>query len=429
VNPLAIKAVSAWEVLDSRGRPTVACEVRLACNARGQASVPSGASKGRYEAVELRDGGMRYGGLGARSAVASIRSELASAVQGLNAADQIALDDALVEADATPRLERLGANAVLAVSIASAVAAASGLDCELYEMFLEPGEGPLLPLPMINIISGGAHAGSMIDLQDLLVIPVGAKSFTEGLEWAARVRAETAALLSERGISTALVADEGGLGAQLHSNQAAIEILTSGIERCGFALGTDVGIALDVAASQLWSEGNTYNLATDCVSLGSGEFIDKLHDWCRTFPILSIEDPLGEDDWEGWAYASEVLRGVQLVGDDLFATDVNRVRRAVEGHIGSGVLVKPNQCGTLTRARAAANEANRAGYAPIISARSGDTEDTWLVDLAVGWRSGQIKVGSTARSERTAKWNRLAKIEALSQHGVEYAGSSALRRL
>jgi len=434
--------VRAWEALDSRGRPTVGCEVRLAGGARGVATVPSGASTGAHEARELRDGGDRYGGRGVRRAVENVHREIAPAVSGLDADDQERLDRAMRELDATCDLGRLGANAVLAVSVASALAAAEAGGLPLYRRLA--GEAPpLLPLPMVNIVSGGAHAGGAVDFQDFLVVPVGASSFAEAIEWASRVRAATAELAAERGLEAALVADEGGFGPPLPSSRAALDLLAAGIERSGLVPGEEAAIAIDVAATQLVTRAPgrtepgenenqshlTYRLAAEGRTLSAAELVAMLESWCHEFPLVSIEDPLGEDDWEGWAEATRRLGGrIQLVGDDLFVTSVERLERGVAAGVANAVLVKPNQAGTLSAARACVERAKEAGYAAIISARSGDTEDSWLADLAVGWRAGQIKVGSLARSERTAKWNRLLAIEADLGGEAGFAGRTALAR-
>lgn len=425
MTPTRIVSVFAWEALDSRGTPTVACEIRLAGGARGCATAPAGASTGSKEARELRDGGERYGGKGVRRAVGHVLEVLGPGVVGLDAADQEALDAALRALDGTPDLRRLGANAVLAVSLAAALAAAEAESLPLYEL-LAAGARPLLPLPMVNVISGGAHAGSGVDFQDFLVVPVGAASFAEALEWAWRVRGATAELAAARGLPASLVADEGGLGPPLPSNRAALELLAAGIERAGLAPGEQAAIAVDVAASQL-AEAGGYRLAAEGRQLDAGALLDELESWCRLYPVVSLEDPLGEEDWAGWAEATRRLGGsVQLVGDDLLVTSEERLRRAIESRVANALLVKPNQVGTLSAARVALERAQEAGYATIVSARSGDTEDAWLADLAVGWRAGQIKVGSLARSERTAKWNRLLRIEADLGVEAQFAGRAAL---
>jgi enolase len=429
MSALAISAVRAWEALDSRGSPTVSCEVVLAGGAAGAATVPAGASTGTHEAVELRDGGERYGGLGAQRAVANVVDVLAGAVRGLEADDREAIDGALRAADGSPDLSRLGANAVLAVSVASAVAAAAGRGEPLWRAVVAPGERPLIPLPMVNVLSGGAHAGTAIDMQDFLAVPMGASSFAEALEWTWRVRAAAAELVGERGLTAALVADEGGLGPALASNREALELLTRAIERSGLVPGDEVAIAIDVAATQFVQPGGGYRLSVENRTIGAGELAAELATWAAEHPIVSIEDPLGEDDWEGWEQAGTQLGHLQLLGDDLFVTNPERLRRGIETGVGNAVLVKPNQIGTLSSAHEVVELARSAGYATVLSARSGETEDAWLADLAVGWRTGQIKVGSTMRSERTAKWNRLLRIEAELGDEAEFAGRAALAPL
>lgn len=388
--------------------------------------MPSGASRGNHEAVEVRDGEARYGGQGVRRAISHIETELAPAILGLDARDQQVVDTALVSCDGTERLERLGGNAVLAVSIANLIAAADAERLPLYELIAD-GRDPRLPLPMVNVLSGGAHAGGLVDIQDFLVIPVGASSFAEAIEWANRVRAGTAAVAKQRGMNAALVADEGGLAFPLPSNRSALELLTRGIERAGLALGGECGIAIDVAATELF-DGHDYRLSTEGRLLHGTDLIEELASWKADFPIVSIEDPLVDDDWEGWRVASERLGDVQLVGDDLFATNAGRLERGIAEGIANAVLVKPNQAGTISRAAEVVAVARAAGYATIVSARSGDTEDSWLADLALGWGSDQIKVGSTMRSERTAKWNRLLRVESQLGEDAIYVGKKALAR-
>jgi len=413
-----IAAVHAWEALDSRGNATVGCEVRLAGGARGSVIVPSGASTGRHEAVELRDGGSRYGGRGVRQAVANAVGPLADAVAGMDAGDQAGVDAALRATDGSADLARLGANAVLGISLATLLAYADSLGQPLYAT---PSEvPPLLPMPMVNILSGGAHAGGALDIQDVLVVPVGATCFSEAWEWAWRVRRGTAEEAESRGLSTRLVADEGGLGLRLDTNARALEIVVAGMERAGLAPGRDVAIALDIAANQ-FASGGGYLLQAERRSLSADELVAMVADWVARFPVVSIEDVLVDDDWAGWQRASQVLIDVQLLGDDLFATDITRLRRGMELGVANAVLVKPNQAGTVSQARAVVDVARAAGYPTVLSARSGDTEDSWLADLAVGWRTGQIKVGSTMRSERTAKWNRLLKIESELGAAAEFA--------
>lgn len=406
----AIDRILAWEALDSRGTPTVACEVVLADGHHGQAAVPSGASTGRHEAVELRDGGQRYGGRGVRGAVRNVVTVLADAVRGVDAADQAEVDRLLREADGSTDLAVLGANAVLAVSIAAAIASAASAGHPLYRAVADAGAEAVLPMPMINVISGGAHAGRSIDIQDLLVVPIGAVSFADALERCWRVRAGTAEVAAERGLMVALVADEGGLGPAMASNRAALALLVDGMRRAGLEPGVDVAIAIDVAANQFF-DGDSYRFAAERRTLSAAELVAELAEWSREFPIVSFEDVLAEDDWAGWERATRVLGGIQLLGDDLFTTNPVRLRRGIASDTANAVLVKPNQIGTLSDARDVVRIASAAGYATVLSARSGETEDNWLADLAVGWNTGQIKVGSTMRSERTAKWNRLLRIE------------------
>jgi enolase len=420
-----IASVFAWEALDSRGRPTVACAVRLRSGIEAEAIVPSGASTGRHEAHELRDGGERYDGRGVRQAVRNVVETLGPALTGRDPVDFERNDATLRELDGTPSLERLGANAVLAVSVAALRAAAASAGVQVHEFQPLAGE-PCLPLPMVNVVSGGAHAGGLVDIQDVLVVPVGAASFAEAIEWAARVRAATAALAAERGLAVRLVADEGGLGPAISSTGEALELLAGGIARSGLRPGDDASIAIDVAATQLAVGPGRYALENQGSELDAGELVDVIDGWRRRYPIVSVEDPLADDDWSGWASATARLRdGLQVLGDDLLVTDPARLSRAIADGVANAVLVKPNQVGTLSQAATVVRDAQAAGYASVVSARSGDTEDSWLADLAVGWRAGQIKVGSTMRSERTAKWNRLLEIEALDPN-AEYAGPDAL---
>jgi enolase len=411
-NPTTIDNLVAWEALDSRGRPTVAVSVRLRSGVAASARVPSGASTGTHEALELRDGDARYGGRGVRYAVGNVNDVLAEAIIGLDVTVTDTVDISLREADASPGYSALGANAILAVSIAAARAAAAANGTSLARLLT--GDGPLLlPMPMVNIISGGAHAGGLIDIQDLLVIPTAATNFAEAIRWCAAVREATGVLAHERGHREAvLVADEGGLGLALSSNRKALELLVDGIKHAGFTPGRDIHIALDIAASELHLHG-AYDLATEHRRLSSTELIAEVAAWCSDFPIVSVEDVLAEDDWNGWIQATETLGDrIELVGDDLFVTDHARLLRGIGSAAANSVLVKVNQNGTLKGAREVLELAHRGGYRTVVSARSGETEDSWLADLAVGWRAGQIKVGSTHRSERTAKWNRLLELEA-----------------
>ena len=421
-----VASVDSCEVLDSRGRPTVWCEVTLSGGARGSASVPSGASTSVHERKELRDGGKRYGGRGTRQAVGNVRSVLGPALEGLDASDQRLVDETLVAADGTRDLSRLGANAVLAVSVATAIAAANSAGVELYQYLADRlGLEPLLPLPMVNVLSGGAHAGGCIDVQDFLVVPLGAANFAEAIEWAAAVREATRGVASAGGHPADLAADEGGLGLALNSNRAALDLLCAGTQAAGFSLGTDVVIAIDVAAGQL-ATATGYAFRSEGRELSSMELVDEVVGWCVDYPVASVEDPLSEDDWAAWQLAAERLGGkAQLLGDDLFATDLERVERGIHARAATAVLVKPNQVGTLTGALDVVQRARSAGLGTVVSARSGETEDCWLADLAVGWGAGQIKVGSTTRAERTSKWNRLLRIEHVLGGGARYAGAGA----
>lgn len=419
-----IEHVLGWEALDSRGTPTVACVVRLEGGAEGEAIVPSGASTGTHEAHERRDGEERYGGKGVRGAVAALREEIGPALVGQDPGEQAAIDGLLRALDGTPNLRRLGANAVLAASVACALAAARSQGVSLWRL-LDPEEAPLLPLPMVNVISGGAHAGGLVDVQDFLVVPVGAQTFAEAIEWATRVRGGAAAGLRARGHDISLVADEGGLAAPLLSNRAALDVLLEGIERSGLQPGVDAAIAVDIAATQLLGNGS-YVLAREGRSLRAEELVDEISAWVDDYPIVSVEDAVGEDDEAGWRYATERLGDrIQLLGDDLFVTSPERLAAGIRDGIANAVLVKPNQIGTLSEAAHVVRIARAAGYATVLSARSGETEDNWLADLAIGWRAGQLKVGSTTRSERTAKWNRLLRIESECRDG-EFAGRAVL---
>lgn len=424
-----ISGVLAWEALDSRGKPTVACRVTLNGGAAGRAVAPSGASTGTYEAKELRDGGPRYGGSGVLAAVANVMTELSAAVIGRDAADQDAVDTAMEQADRSESLGRLGSNAVLAVSLATAVAYAVATEQPLYATI--PGaRPPVIPLPMVNILSGGAHAGGLLDIQDVLAVPVGAGSFAEAIEWCARVRRSAAQLLESRCVSAVLVADEGGLAAPLGRNEDGVALVASAIEHAGLRCGDDVGIAIDVAADQLMHTPGQYELRCEGRTLDAAEWLDELRRWCSRYPVVSLEDVLHEDDWTGWLAATEQFDGsVQLLGDDLFVTNAARLARGVESGTANAVLVKVNQAGTLSRAARVVRDSAAAGYAAVVSARSGDTEDSWLADLAVGWAAGQIKVGSTMRGERTAKWNRLLELEADTKCYARYIGREGLLRM
>jgi len=423
-----ITQVVGWEALDSRGRPTVACDVVLADGTRATAKAPSGASTGRHEARELRDGEERYAGRGVRRAVGHVNAVLGPAVVGLDAADADGLDRRLRALDGTPDLGRLGANGVLAVTLACAVAGARSAGRPLFAALQAQAE-PSLPLPMVNIVSGGAHAARAVDVQDVLFVPLGAASFAQALEWTDAVRRAAAARLERLGHSAALVADEGGLAAALGSNRATIELVAGAIEDAGLAPGTDGAIAVDVAATELLTGSGTYRLASERRELDAEELVAEIEGWCRELPIVSVEDPVGEDDADGWRAAARRLGHLQLLGDDLFATNAERLGRGVQEGWANAILVKPNQNGTLSGAIAVLERARKAGMAAVVSARSGETEDAWLADLAVATGAGQIKVGSTMRGERTAKWNRLLHIESVLAPDLPFAGGRALAPL
>lgn len=403
-----IVSVVGREILDSRGRPTVEADVVLANGTLGRASVPSGASTGRHEAVELRDGDpARYRGLGTMRAAAHIGGEIAAAVRGLVADDQQTLDDTLIAVDGDPRKARLGANAALAVSLATCRAAAIARGVPLYRHIADLcNTEPTVPLPMINIISGGLHAGRQLDIQDVLAIPLGFPSFSDALEAVVKIHSRVGDMVRAAGYPP-LAADEGGWGPPLASNREAIDWVTRAIADEGIR----AGIALDVAASHFFDRGGgTYRLASEGI-LDAAQLTSLLASWARDFPIMSIEDGLAEDDWEGWSLLTSALGSIQLIGDDLFVTDSRRLEAGIARAIANAVLVKPNQVGTLSETFAVIRTARLHGYAIIVSARSGETEDSFLADLAVGTAAGQIKVGSVTGSSRTAKWNQLLRIE------------------
>jgi enolase len=420
---LRIASVRGREILDSRGRPTVEADVILADGTLGRASVPSGVSTGRHEAVELRDGDpARYRGLGVLRAVEHVSGELAATAQGLAADDQRALDERLIAVDGHPRKARLGANALLAVSLAACRAAAIARGIPLYRHIADlAGTRPSIPLPMVNIISGGLHAGRQVDIQDVLAIPLEAASFREALEGVVAIHGRVGDMARTAGFPP-LAADEGGWGPPLGSDHEAIEWVARAIVDTGIP----AGIALDIAASHFFDrEAGVYRLASASGSLGSTEMIAVLAGWVREFPILSVEDGLAEDDWAGWAALTSELGSLQLVGDDLFVTDRTRLETGVARGIANAVLVKPNQAGTLSEALDVVALARRHGYRVVASARSGETEDSFLADLAVGSGAGQIKVGSVTRSSRLAKWNQLLRIEEELGPGA-YVGAAAI---
>ena len=428
-----ISAVAGREVLDSRGNPTVAAEVTLATGERASAMAPSGASTGSREALELRDGHLaRYRGRGVRQAVANIGGELAAAVHGLDARDQAAVDQALLDADGSARKQRLGANAVLAVSLAAAKAAAQADGVPLFRHFAalheRAGHGHpdvRLPVPMLNIVNGGAHANNNVDLQEFMVQPVRPGSFAEALRCGVEVFHALRDILDAKGLATT-VGDEGGFAPDLATNAEALRAIAEAVERAGYRLGEDVLLALDCAASEFHADGR-YELAGEGRTLEGAEFRRYLAELVAEFPIASIEDGLDENDWAGWqALTAELGERVQLVGDDLFVTDAALLAKGIDAGVANAVLVKPNQIGTLTETLAAIGLAAKAGYRAVVSHRSGETEDTTIADLAVGTGAGQIKTGSCSRSDRIAKYNRLLRIEAMLGSAAVYRGREEL---
>jgi enolase len=426
VSGARIASIHGRRVWDSRGRPTVEAEVVLADGAIGRAICPAGASKGSREALELRDGGSAFGGLDVARAIANVDGEIAPALVGTAADDQAALDRRLIELDGTRAKTRLGANATLAVSMAAAHAVAASRRVALCESLGGAG-ATLLPIPQIQIFGGGAHASRRVDVQDFMVVCPGATSFAEAIAWTAEVYRAAGTLMAERG-QLAGVADEGGWWPDFASNEEALETLVRAIERAGRVAGDEVAIALDVAASELGS-GGRYSLGLEARELGRDEWIELLLGWTRRYPIVSIEDPLGEDDGEGFARFTAAAGGrLQIVGDDFLVSDAALVREAAARGAANTVLLKPNQRGTLTETLAAWRAAQEVGYAGIVSARSGESEDTTIVHLAVGWGVGQLKVGSFARSERMAKWNEALRIEERLGARARFAGAAAFGR-
>jgi enolase len=422
-----IEAISALEILDSRGNPTVEVEVLLADGSWGRAAVPSGASTGTYEALELRDGDQdRYLGKGVTRAVANLNGVIAEALFGWDAADQRGLDLALLELDGTPNKARLGANAILAVSLAAAKAAANSLGLPLYR-YLGGVDAHLLPVPMLNILNGGAHTGwQSADMQEFMVMPLGAPSFAEGLRWGTEVYHALKAVLKERGYAT-LVGDEGGYAPALKANDEAIELVLEAIQQAGYTPGEQVSIALDPAASELYQDGK-YHLRKEGRRLTNREMVAFWKDWCQRYPIVSLEDGLAEDDWEGWQLLTAELGGkIQIVGDDLLVTNPERIRRGIQEGACNALLVKLNQIGSLTETIEAVDLCRRAGWRSVVSHRSGEAEDATIADLAVALNTGQIKTGAPARSDRAAKYNQLLRIEAELGSAARYAGWSALR--
>jgi enolase len=402
--------VHAREILDSRGNPTVEAEVVLSSGAQGRAAVPSGASTGEHEAVELRDGDTkRYGGKGVSEAVRNVNEVLGPRLEGMAAADQIAVDAEMMDADGTPNKSKLGANSVLAVSLAVARAAAQDCGLPLYR-YLGGPMARVMPVPMMNILNGGAHASNNVDAQEFMVVPVGADNFPDALRTGVEVFHALKKVLSGMGLSTA-VGDEGGFAPMLPSNEAALDVVMQAIQAAGYQPGTDVAIALDVAASELFQNGEYVFKKGDRSSRPAAAMVDLYESWVQRYPIVSIEDGLAEDDWEGWHLMTDRLgERVQLVGDDIFVTNVDRLGRGIEEGVGNAILVKVNQIGTLTETLQCIELARGSGYGVVISHRSGETEDTFIADLAVATGAGQIKTGSASRTDRTAKYNQLLRI-------------------
>jgi len=423
-----IEAVHAREILDSRGNPTVEVDVRLASGAWGRAAVPSGASTGAYEAVELRDKDQRYGGKGVRTAVDNVNGPIAGVLLGMDARDQRAIDLAMIELDGTPNKSRLGANAILGVSLATARAAAAAAGLPLYQ-YLGGPSAHVLPVPMMNILNGGKHAeGSTVDMQEFMVMPVGAPSFREGLRWGAEIFHTLKKVLASAGYATG-VGDEGGYAPSLKSNQEALAYITQAIEQAGYRPGEDVLLALDPASTELYQDGR-YVLRGEGRTLTTAEMVDFWAEWVDRYPIISIEDGLAEDDWDGWAELTRRLGDrVQLVGDDLFVTNTQRLARGIELGVGNSILVKVNQIGTLSETFDAIAMAHRAGYTAVISHRSGETADSFVADLAVATNAGQIKTGAPSRMDRVEKYNQLLRIEEELGTQAEYAGRRAFAGL
>jgi enolase len=430
---MKIRLIHAREILDSRGNPTIETDVVLENNVVGRAAVPSGASTGTHEAHELRDGDKkRYGGKGVLNAVEHVNSEIARAISGMNAEDQKRIDAKLIALDGTPNKSRLGANAILAVSLATARAAANAQNIPLFEYvrtLSSAPRSPLLPLPQCNIINGGAHTSwESTDIQEFMIMPVGAPTFREGLRMSAEIFHALKKVLEAKGYGTT-VGDEGGFAPKVKKgNREALELISEAVEKAGYVIGSDVALALDVAASEL-RDGSGYKLATEGRTLTSAEMADWYGSLAKDFPILSIEDGLGEDDWDGWKQLTEKLgNSLQLVGDDLLVTNVEFLKRGIIEKAGNAILIKVNQIGTLTETIAAIDMAHKAGWHAVISHRSGETEDPLIAHLAVGLAAGQIKTGSISRSDRVAKYNELLRIEEMLGDKAVFAGKNALSR-
>ncbi|WP_116950019.1 phosphopyruvate hydratase [Jiangella endophytica] len=420
-----IEAIGAREILDSRGNPTVEVEVALDDSTIARAAVPSGASTGAFEAVELRDGDpARYLGKGVDKAVTAIMDEIAPELLGFEASDQRLIDQALIDLDGTPNKGKLGANAILGVSLAVAKAAAESAELPLFK-YLGGPNAHLLPVPMMNILNGGAHADSNVDIQEFMIAPIGAETYREALRWGVEVYHTLKGVLKERGLSTGL-GDEGGFAPNLPSNRDALDIIVTAIEKAGFTPGSQVALALDVASTEFYDDGK---YSFEGKSISAAELTKYYEELAAAYPLVSIEDPLSEDDWSGWAALTDVLGSkLQIVGDDLFVTNPERLERGIKDHSANSLLVKVNQIGSLTETFDAVSLAQRSGFTCMISHRSGETEDTTIADLAVATNAGQIKTGAPARSERVAKYNQLLRIEEELDDAARYAGASAFPR-
>ncbi|GAA1269632.1 phosphopyruvate hydratase [Sphaerisporangium rubeum] len=420
----AIEAVTAREILDSRGNPTVEVDVLLDDDSEGRAAVPSGASTGQFEAVELRDGDERFGGKAVQKAVLNVTDEIAAEILGIEGTDQRFVDQTMIDMDGTPNKARLGANAILGVSLAVAKAAAQSADLPLFR-YLGGPNAHVLPVPMLNILNGGAHADSNVDIQEFMIAPIGASTFSEALRMGAETYHALKSVLKSKGYGTGL-GDEGGFAPNLPSNRDALDLILVAIEKAGLTPGTDIALALDVAATE-FHEAGVYTL--DGKGHSAQELVAFYEDLVRSYPLVSIEDPLDEEDWSGWKAITDTLGGkVQLVGDDLFVTNPERLARGIEQGIANALLVKVNQIGTLTETLDAVDLAHRNGYRCMMSHRSGETEDTTIADLAVATNCGQIKTGAPARSDRVAKYNQLLRIEELLDDSARYAGRGAFPR-
>jgi enolase len=424
----AIVDIVGREILDSRGNPTVECDVLLESGTMGRAAVPSGASTGSREAIELRDGDKgRYGGKGVLKAIEHINTEISEAVLGLDASEQAFLDKTLIDLDGTDNKGRLGANATLAVSMAVARAAAEESGLPLYRYFGGMGANQL-PVPMMNVVNGGAHANNNLDLQELMIIPVGAPTFREAVRYGAEVFHALKKIIDAKGMTTA-VGDEGGFAPNVASHEAAIQMILEAVEKAGYKPGEQIAIGLDCAASEFHKEGK-YHLDGESLVLSAAEWTDILASWCDKYPIISIEDGMGESDWDGWKHLNNKLGGrIQLVGDDLFVTNTKILKEGIERGVANSILIKINQIGTLTETFAAVEMAKRAGWTSVISHRSGETEDATIADIAVGTNAGQIKTGSMSRSDRVAKYNQLLRIEEDLGDVAAYPGRAAFNNL